>query len=144
MDNQPIKKKAEQELIRQFKSIYSDFPKGKIVSSESPDFILKITRKKAIGIELIQLFSPKGKTAKEEFTRENFIKNLKHALAKKEEKLRLYQKNILGNYWLLISTESLRSASFNIHNLIEKIDFESSFDKVFLFDSTSEKIYYLK
>ena len=133
MGNQVEKKKQERALLDQFKLAYSDFPKGKIFASESPDFILKPNRKRTIGIELIQLFS-----------KENLIESIQAAIEKKEEKLRLYQKKILENYWLIITTESLHSFKFNIQNLIDKHEFESKYDSVFLFDELGKKIYNLK
>jgi len=141
MDNQPAKKKAELKLLRQFKEAFSDFPKGKIIARESPDFIIKTGRKRTVGIELIQLFSAKVGNKKKH---ENLIESIEKALLKKEEKLRLYRKNILENYWLLITTDTLQEANFNVHNLLEKFNFESSFDSVFLFEASNEKIYFLK
>jgi len=133
MNNQQKKKIRERELLDQFKLIYSDFPKGKIFPSESPDFILKPNRKRTIGIELIQLFP-----------NENLLESIQAAIEKKEEKLRLYQKKILESYWLIITTDSLHSFKFNIQNLIDKSEFDSKYDKVFLFDSIVNKIYRLK
>lgn len=133
MDNQQKKKIRERELLDQFKSAYSDFPKGKIIASESPDFILKPNRKRTIGIELIQLFP-----------NENLLESIQAAIEKKEEKLRLYQKKILESYWLIITTNSLHSFKFNIQNLIDKSEFDSKYDRVFLFDSIVNKIYRLK
>ncbi len=133
MDNQQKKKKRERELLDQFKLVYPDFPKGKIFASESPDFILNPNRKRTTGIELIQLF-PKNK---------NLLESIQTAIDKKEEKLRLYQKKILEIYWLIITTDSLHLFKFNIQNLVDKHDFETKFDKVFLFDSNTTKIYHL-
>ena len=45
----------ELQIIQQFKAGYSDFPKGKLEKSESPDFILRLTAKSAIGIELTKM-----------------------------------------------------------------------------------------
>ena len=49
------KKQLELLLINYLRSSYPDFPKGKIVSSESPDFIVKSKPAKKIGIELVRL-----------------------------------------------------------------------------------------
>lgn len=46
----------EQAIIGFFREAYEDFPRGKLVKSESPDFELKINRKRSIGIELTRLF----------------------------------------------------------------------------------------
>ena len=49
--------KEEQEfiVIKSFKDHYPDFPKGRIIKSESPDFIVRNGPKYKIGIELVQL-----------------------------------------------------------------------------------------
>lgn len=52
---QPERKQLEILLINYFRECHSDFPKGKIVSSESPDFILKMKTRNRIGIELTRL-----------------------------------------------------------------------------------------
>ena len=52
---QPDKKQLELLLMHFFRECSPDFPKGKIVPSESPDFILKLKSKNRIGIELTRL-----------------------------------------------------------------------------------------
>lgn len=52
---QEVKKQLELLLINYLRSSYADFPKGKIVSSESPDFIIKSKLAKKIGIELVRM-----------------------------------------------------------------------------------------
>ena len=44
--------------MHHFMKAYRDFPKGKLLKSESPDFILKLNPKKTIGIELTHLHDP--------------------------------------------------------------------------------------
>ena len=46
-----IQDEEEISILKIFSKEYSDFPKGKLVKTESPDFILKINLKKSIGIE---------------------------------------------------------------------------------------------
>lgn len=139
MDNQPTKKIRERAWLDQFRSAYPHFPKGKVVASESPDFIIKPNRKRTIGIELIQLY-----WEEEAMTQKILLEKIKNAIFRKEEKLKLYQKKILENYWLLITSDSIHEANFNLHNLIEKIDFDSNFDKVFLLDEVRELVFELK
>jgi len=52
--------KEEQEfiVIKSFRDHYPDFPRGKIIKSESPDFIVQNGPKNKIGIELVQLLPP--------------------------------------------------------------------------------------
>lgn len=117
-----IDKNAEEWLVmRYFREKYADFPKGKLVKSESPDFILKVNRKKRIGIELTRFdYNSSGSNTK----------SLLNLIAKKEEKLRIYQKKLLSAYWLIISIETTEPKKL----LSETRFFESKFDKVFLFD----------
>jgi hypothetical protein len=42
-------------LINYFRECYDDFPKGKLASSESPDFIVKMRSRRELGIELTRL-----------------------------------------------------------------------------------------
>lgn len=52
---QPDKKQLEVLLIQYFRDCYPDFPKGKIVPSESPDFIITLKSRNSLGIELTRL-----------------------------------------------------------------------------------------
>lgn len=45
-------------IMEQFRNEYKEFPKGKLEKSESPDFIVKVSPKNAIGIELTKLHGP--------------------------------------------------------------------------------------
>jgi hypothetical protein len=75
---------------------------------------------------------------------DNFMKSMEQIIAQKEEKLRMYMKNRLDQYWLLIVAECLSCASpFNINNLLERWVFQSSFHQVFLFELFEQKIYNL-
>lgn len=237
------KKQLELLLINYLRSSYPDFPKGKIVSSESPDFIVKSKPAKKIGIELVRLapeklfnhladnefrselindvselferssdlklfvkicFSEK-KTIHEErlltvsailanrirntvsnknhrsfFYRsltanelpegieqvlivhhpemeesvweeannlgisENVVADLKRAISRKEEKLVLYRKKKLDAYWLLVLTDQLRNVkSSNVTNRVLSEDFQSSFDRILLFDLVKTQVFEL-
>ena len=48
----PGKKQLEVLLIHYFRECYPDFPKGKIIHSESPDFIVSVEKRNKTGIEL--------------------------------------------------------------------------------------------
>lgn len=138
MENHSSKKKAERRLLNSFREAYKGFPKGKIIESESPDFIIKPNRKRTIGIELIQIFPTIDKN---EITRKNFQEAIENAILKKEEKLKRYQKKILEAYWLVITIERKIPAKFNIPKILERLRIESKFDQIFLFDNTGEKVY---
>lgn len=52
---QPDKKQLEILLMHYFRECYPGFPKGKVVPSESPDFIVTLTSRNNLGIELTRL-----------------------------------------------------------------------------------------
>lgn len=235
---QADKKQVEVLLIEYFRERYAEFPKGKVVPWESPDFIVKMKNAHLLGIELTRLnpanalpvsveaqteiefreqlilktkeyfehssqlklfvkflFSEKNKIAPERelalavrmallikeqvkhkngrsFFKESIPKSqlpagleevaiiyhqgleisiwersnnlgvsndvlddIRKSIHKKDEKLRLYKKQHLNYYWLLITTDRLRGVkSFNLHNKIINHHFESRFQHVFLLD----------
>ena len=53
-----MNKEEEGIILRSFINHYPDFPKGKVIESESPDFIIQDGPKTKIGIELVQLLTP--------------------------------------------------------------------------------------
>lgn len=72
------------------------------------------------------------------------VDDIRQAIMKKDEKLRLYQKNHLNYYWLIITTDRLRVVKgFNLHNKIMNHRFTSRFQHVFLFDLIKSRIYEL-
>lgn len=235
---EPVKKQLEILLLQYFRECYPHFPKGKVLSSESPDFIIKLKSKNNIGIELTRLnpvnakvpdkaehkqheihehiinlaksifentsdfrlfikflFSEKNhiKPGKEMIVaikavnaiREaikdtradnffyisvnkdslpadiaeilivnhpvlknsvwersnnlgislNVLNDIRESLNKKDEKLRLYQKQRLNYYWLLITCDKLQGfKNFNLPDKITNHIFNSRFQQVFLFD----------
>lgn len=138
MENHSSKKKEERRLLNSFRVAYEDFPKGKVIESESPDFVIKPNRKRTIGIELIQIF-PKLK--ERAITRKTLIDNIENAILKKEEKLKLYQKKVLETYWLIITIERKIPSNFNIPKILNRLKIESKFDQIFLFDDVGDKVY---
>jgi hypothetical protein len=72
------------------------------------------------------------------------VEDIRHAIHKKDEKLRLYQKQRLNYYWLLITTDRLRGVKyFNLPDKIMNHEFKSDFQQVFLFDLIKSDIYRL-
>lgn len=143
----------EEFIIELFRNEYSDFPKGKLLKTESPDFILKENPKTSIGIELTKLHGPS--TRKEnvhytdkirgfrspEFTREN----IEYTINAKHEKLHIYQHKMLNQIWLLITADLNESpVSFNLTNKLENWNFFSGFHKIFLFEMKSRTVFELK
>lgn len=127
-----MNKKDEEKLIMQyFRESLKDFPNGNLIPSESPDFILKISPKKSIGIELTRL-DPFAVSLKEKITA---------TLKNKSDKYKLYQQKNMIAIWLLIHTDFIEgSKSYNVHNKLNNWKFESKFDKVFLFDLFEKRI----
>lgn len=63
------------------------------------------------------------------------VDDIRQSIYKKDEKLRLYKKQRLNYYWLLITTDRLRGVkSYNLSNKIMNHKFHSQFQHVFLFD----------
>jgi hypothetical protein len=75
----------------------------------------------------------------------NMVDDIRRTIHKKDEKLlRLYQKQRLNFYWLLITTDRLRGATkFNLGEKIMNHEFHSEFQHVFLFDLIKSKIFQL-
>ncbi len=119
--------KFEEEILVMdyFRDFYKDFPKGKLVKSESPDFIVNVNTKKSIGIELTRL-NPK---------KNSLFEKIEVTLKNKSHKLRLYQQKKFNSIWLVIHVDFIDVSKLN--NLQAKLDtqkFETEFDQVFLFD----------
>ena len=125
-------KEEENFVIQYFREIYFDFPNGKLMQSESPDFILKNSPKKLMGIELTRL-NPNASSLKEK---------IEATLQNKSEKIRLYQQKKLNAVWLIIHVDFIEeSKSYNIQNKMNNWIFNTEFDKVFLFDLFKKSIY---
>lgn len=129
-------------ILELFRKNYPDFPKGKLVKSESPDFLLKMNPKRTIGIEITRLHD--GSLSKNnpgfpvaELTKENIETTITH----KEEKLILYQKKKISEFWLIIATDYVwLSTGKNLSALIEKWEFNTGYQKVFIIDLFGPKI----
>ena len=100
------KKHIEEKLILDyFKQAHIDFPKGRLVKSESPDFVLKVGIKKTIGIELTRL-DENALTLKE---------RIESTLDRKNQKIASYQSKKFNSIWLIIHTDLIEeSKSYNI------------------------------
>ncbi|MCD4683605.1 MAG: hypothetical protein K8R86_10015 [Bacteroidales bacterium] len=122
-------------ILDYFRKNYDDFPKGKVIKSESPDFILKESRKRIIGIELTRL-DVNASTLKEK---------IEHTLKNKSQKFGIYQSKNFNEIWLIIHTDFIeKTKTYNITNMISKWKFSFPFDRVFLFDLFEKRIYGLK
>jgi hypothetical protein len=136
------KKIKERNILNLFRKRYPDFPKGKIIPAESPDFLLRLSPKKSIGIELSSLPSL-SYHFQDKSDLQLLISEIQQVIIKKEEKIRLYRKNMAVEYWLVLHVDSLQAGSFNFNNQLERIDKGNSFEKVFLFDLFEGRTYEL-
>lgn len=234
-----IKSQEEWHVMRSFRNCYTDFPKGKLNKSESPDFILKPSLFRSIGIEVSRLMHHEKPDSREIELRsivqrardlykdhfnepifvqfifkDDFFKpinnelyatkislaiidavadqnfkspvklhlepeklpegikrviiysnpsikdsiwdirseltiqdlmnrgHIENLVTKKEEKLSLYQKQIHDLYWLVLSADVInKPASFNLEEVLDQLNLESKFNKVFLFDMFENKYY---
>lgn len=142
----------ELSIMEQFRTAFDEFPKGKLTKSESPDFILKITPKNTIGIELTKLH---GSTVRKEKTHyptkingyrppEFNRDNIDFTIQAKNEKLTIYQQKRLNQLWLLITADLDESpVSFNLNNKLDNWSFRSGFQRVFIFELKNGKVYEL-
>ena len=129
------KKHTESIIINLFREHFPDFPKGSLKPSESPDFILGITPRQNIGIELTSLHPHFSDTELLSY------ENITACLEAKNEKLRLYQRKKLNEYWLIISVNDLHSWNrMNIHNKLIIWVFKTGFNRVFLFNTIDGKV----
>jgi len=123
-------------VMRYFREKYEDFPKGRLVKSESPDFILKQGPKKQTGIEITRL----DYLLSNHVDVDELLPALKNIINRKEDKLRLYRKKKLNEYWLVITIDSMEATNFEHDKIIHLSLSGSLFDKVFFFDLFSGKI----
>lgn len=244
---QESKKQLENLLINYFRDSYSVFPKGRILSTESPDFIIKSKHGEKLGIELVRLhsafpfhssvdpenselniklidtvkelvertnhlslfvkfqFSEKNPIAEERllsvsalvsnlirkrlsnrnehsfFVRHfsskelpegidgillvhhpglseslweaaslsgeggNLLSDLQHAIEKKEEKIYIYRKRKLDEYWLLITSDWIQTAGYTYPDQLISIENgDSGFQRILLFELMNAKVFELK
>jgi hypothetical protein len=74
----------------------------------------------------------------------NVVEDIKTAIHKKDEKLKIYRKQRLNYYWLLITSDRLRGVrSYNLPEKIINHTFHSEFQRVFLFDLIKSEVFEL-
>lgn len=135
-DQYEIKKRAERAWLDSFFKLYDGYPEGKIIASESPDFILSGSRKRTIGIELTSIVNSPGNgrhLAKEA---------IDESIQKKNAKLKLYMKKRINSYWLIIILND--HGDTMIHQNTASWQFESGFQKIFIFDPSRQQILQIK
>lgn len=150
--NQYSQMMEEMLIMEYFRNEYDEFPKGKLQKSESPDFILSVSPKNTIGIELTKLHGPTVNKHKTHYPRkivgyhapEFNRENLEYTIDAKNEKLSFYQKKRLNQLWLLITADLDQSpVNYNLGNKLENWSFLSGFQKVFLFELKTREVFEL-
>jgi hypothetical protein len=146
-----LKRQLERRYFDLWYALYNEAPKGKIQQTESPDFIIHLNRKTAVGIEITRLVNedifglndPESETV---FKGNEFNMNyLQDLIAKKDEKYSLYQSKKFKALWLLIVLdEKSFGEKFHFPMSILNLNFESRFDKLFLLHPLKNRLFELK
>lgn len=141
-------KTQETQVLSLFRKTWDGFPAGRIIQSESPDFVLKKNRKVSIGIEITRLDELNESIVHETTTGKKalpLLSEVESTLKRKEEKLRFYKKKWLSNYWLIIySTKDYGKMNKPDQNQVLAFDYVSEFHKIFLFLMYGNKVIELK
>ena len=143
-DNHFFQKREERAYLDLLKKLLPEFPPGRIIQSESPDFIIQSAPRKKTGIELTRYtrsdfdFIDPAYHFKPELTKKSLI----DVIQGKEDKISIYRKKRLNFYWLVILVDAFENPpSFNIHNQLESWNIDSTNDLVLLLDLGLEKVY---
>jgi len=126
----------------------------KAVENKNADAFFKETipnAKLPIGLESILIINHPAMTDSIWERANNFgvsfdvMSDLQRVIQKKDEKLRIYHRQQLNYYWLLVTTDRLRGIkNFNLPESIMNHTFKSRFQKVFLFDLIKARIFELE
>ncbi|MBU2559040.1 MAG: hypothetical protein KJ578_14775 [Bacteroidetes bacterium] len=142
----PAHKRQEKEIVEKFRDLYTDFPKARIKSHESPDIQLLINRHKMIGLEIVRYSIPAdNNTGLQQLKRfdEHLLTDL---ITQKEEKTEIYQRMRYTSLWLLIAAGSMQRDALIIYpdgfeDFRVTTDF---FDRVFFLDMRQRVLYNLQ
>lgn len=127
-----IQKYEEKLVMGLFRKAFPDFPKGRLVASESPDFMLKLNRRQTIGIELTRL----------DLDHQDIFTSIELGISAKNQKLSIYQKKLLKAAWLIIYTEDIgHTTHSNFRKKLENFSVMSGYDRQFLFDLFTQTVY---
>jgi len=143
------KKENEIRILEDFIRLTDIFPAGRIIPYESPDFIIRISRRKSLGIELTEILPQSASNNKDVSTRlgdsNNYVsQQILETLTKKEEKITLYRKNRLDHYWLIMYTLSEPGPTYTgLFNRLEKRNYQTSFHRIFLYVKPWRKVFEL-
>ena len=136
--------KSEQETIimEYFRDLFPDFPTGRLVKHEAPDFLLIHQPRKIIGIELIQIHplnhEDNGSSILDQKTG---IEQILHAIHHKEEKIDHYRNPDVQHIWLIITAEDApKEFTTKLRKYLFNHPIKSQFHKVYLFILMNRRI----
>lgn len=139
LNNQQLKKQAELIHIGLWQKLSAGVPSGRIVVHESPDFLLMLNKRMAIGIELTRLAYPAGKS---DLSLEWFAQQLESTIARKSELLAKYSANPqIAAQWLVIVCDD--EYYRQVHRFLERagrLTFYHGFGRIDLLFPLSEKV----
>jgi hypothetical protein len=98
---------VESRVIELLNTQLKDFPVCRIIPSESPDYVLQVSRHYRIGVEITRISSHKTAGIPSENSSYRFtVADIQKAIDRKADKSTLYQKNRLNEIWLILVTGS--------------------------------------
>ncbi len=135
-------KEQEYRTFNLFRDLLPNFPNGRIVQNESPDFLVRMNARKTIGIELTELRGQDFYDRQGQYSHPEAIKEqIETTIRAKEDKIYLYQKSKPYQLWLLIHLESFNNKiRYNFKDKIERWSFSAAFDRVFLLEIQTQKL----
>ncbi len=143
------KQEVERAYFDQFRQLYNEIPHGKIIQSESPDFIIR-SRHFMLGVEITRIYQENiievySETIPSIISKAVFLSALHPILEKKESKRLRYQTKRMNSNWLVIVF--VRESANQPYNFLKELDntsVESGFEKVFLLDVYANQLIELK
>jgi hypothetical protein len=134
--NYSLQKSEEMIVMQHFKEQYSKMPKGKLVPFESPDFLLKRSAKKWIGIELTSIGNP-GQVE------QSFVKQICEIIDKKQQKAKSYNHKQVQELWLIVIADFISKMEENSLTSIMLTNNDYDYTKIFFFDLFTNNIFSL-
>jgi hypothetical protein len=116
-DFQNNRKQEEKSFLTCFSKAYAEFPKGKIKDSESPDFIISLSNKRKLGIELTRLTQPNSENSEFNVSQ---IDSLEKRICKEAQKI-FESGNDIPLYLSIFFHDNIRVTNNEIIDIAEKI-----------------------
>jgi hypothetical protein len=126
-------------ILDLFMELYPDFPKGRIIKAESPDFIIRLNTKRSLGIEITRL-----QLDPDEPPVHGIKELIEKIIQRKDDKLHIYQRKKIDRYWLILVNGVSDDNAYHIPEKIYDWNLETRFNKLFIFDMPARRIYEIK